>query len=141
MSRPKYFTIHELADPSIIKEVGEEATWGQLDPQLFPALDWLREVIGPLRINGGWYKESGLRRKHTKTGSPRSAHKAGQAYDLKPMDKTVTVRQMYAYILANESVALYKGITELEDIAFTPTWLHVSCRPHTLGKRIRIVKP
>ena len=141
MTRPKYFTIHELADPSIIKDLGEDATWGQLDPQLFPALDWLRETFGPLRINGGGYKESGLRRKDTKTGSPRSAHKAGQAYDLKPMSKEVSVNQIYRYILANESEAMRHGITELENIIDTPTWLHISCRPHTLGNRIRIVRP
>lgn len=141
MNRPRYFTIHELADPSIIKDLGEEGTWVLLDPVLFPALDWLRETFGPLRINGGGYKESGLRRKDTKTGSPRSAHKSGQAYDIKPMDKTVTVQMMYHFIIENEVEAMAKGITELEDISFTPTWLHVSCRPHTLGKKIRIVKP
>jgi hypothetical protein len=141
MNRPRYFTIHELADPSIIKEVGEEATWGQLDPQLFPALDWLREMFGPLRINGAGYKESGLRRKDTKTGSPRSAHKAGQAYDLKPLNKGVDVKAMYNYILTNEAEAMRHGITELENIIDTPTWLHISCRPHTLGNRIRIVRP
>ena len=145
--RPKYFTIQELADPSIIAERGEEATWGLLDPRLFPALDWLRGIFGPLLINGKGYKESGLRRSDTATGSPKSAHKAGQAYDIKPLTKGVTVQQMYRYILDNEKTALQMGITELEDIKFTTTsnpfggWLHISCRPHTLGKKIRIVKP
>jgi hypothetical protein len=141
MSRPKHFKIGELADPSIIAENGEEATWQMLDPSLFPALDWLRDVFGPILINGGRFKESGLRRKDTKTGSPRSAHKAGQAYDLKPLAKDVTVQQVYHFIIENEAEAMSKGITELEDIMYTPTWLHVSCRPHSLGNRIRIVRP
>ena len=139
--RPQYFTIHELADPSIIKELGEDLTWELLDPKLFPAIDWLRDVFGPIRINGAGFKESGLRRKDTKTGSPKSAHKAGQAYDLKPLSKSVTVQQMYRFVLDNESEAMSKGITEVEDIRDTPTWFHVSCRPHNLGKKIRIVRP
>ena len=141
MTRPKYFKIHELADPSIIAEVGEDATWAMLNPKLFAALDWLRETFGPLLINGRSYKESGLRRKDTKTGSPRSAHKTGQAYDIKPLAKGVTVQAMYSFILANETEAMRHGITEVEDIRFTPTWLHISCRPHTLGNKIRVVKP
>ena len=141
MKRPTHFTIHELADPSIIAERGEEATWGLLDPQLFPALDWLRSVFGPIHINGGKFKESGLRRKDTATGSSKSAHKNGQAYDLKPKAQGVTVQKMYAYVLANEAEAMRHGITEVEDIRDTPTWLHISCRPHTLGNKIRIVRP
>lgn len=141
MNRPTHFTIHELADPSIIAELGEELTWELLDPALFPALDWLRGIFGPILINGGKFKESGLRRKDTKTGSAKSAHKAGQAYDLKPLAEGVTVQKMYHYVLANEREAMRHGITEVEDIRFTPTWFHISCRPHTMGKCIRIVKP
>lgn len=141
MDRPKYFTIHELADPSIIAEHGEDATWAMLDTSLLPALDWLRGIFGPILINGGRFKESGLRRKDTSTGSPRSAHKNGQAYDLKPRRKGVTVQQMYAYVLANEAEAMRHGIIEVEDIRDTPTWFHISCRPHSLGNRIRIVRP
>jgi hypothetical protein len=147
MNRPNHFTIKELADPSIIAEIGEEATWQKLDAKLFPALDWLRGIFGSILINGRGYKESGLRRSDTKTGSPRSAHKAGQAYDLKPLTTGVNVQQMYAYILANEAEAMRHGITELEDIRDTTTgnpfggWLHISCRPHTMGNRIRIVRP
>jgi hypothetical protein len=139
--RPKHFTIHELADPAIIAKHGEEATWAMLDASIFPALNWLRDKFGPILINGGRFKESGLRRKDTPTGSPRSAHKNGQAYDLKPLTKGVTVQQMYTFIIANESEALANGITELEDIRDTPSWLHISCRPHTMGRKVRIVRP
>jgi hypothetical protein len=54
---------------------------------------------------------------------------------------------MYRYILDNEAEALRHGITELEDIRDTTSaneyggWLHISCRPHALGNRIRIVRP
>jgi hypothetical protein len=147
MSRPKYFTIHELADPAIIANHGEAATWAMLDASIFPALDWLRDKFGPILINGRGFTESGLRRSDTATGSPRSAHKLGKAYDLKPLTKGVTVQQMYAFIIANESEALANGITELEDIRDTTRanqyggWLHISCRPHTMGRKIRIVRP
>lgn len=140
MTRPKYFTINELADPAIIAYAGEQATWGMLDPTLFPALDWLREKFGPILINGRGYTESGLRRKDTKTGSPRSAHKSGQAYDLKPLAKRATVQAMYQFVLDNEAEAMRHGITEVEDIRDTPTWLHISCRPTGL-KKIKVVRP
>jgi len=146
MSRPKYFTIAELADPSIISEIGEDATWGLLDEKLFPALDWLREIFGPILINGRGYKESGLRRADTKTGSPRSAHKKGQACDLKPLTKGVTVQKMYKYVLENQEEAMKHGITEVEDIRDTTTsnpfggWFHISCRPTGLSK-IKVIRP
>jgi len=146
-NRPKYFSIHELADPSIIAEHGEEATWAMLNPKLFPALDWLREKFGPLLINGRGYKESGLRRADTKTGSPRSAHKRGEADDIKPLTKGVTVQKMYAFILDNEAEAMSKGITELEDIRDTTTsnpyggWLHISCRSTGIPNKIKIIRP
>jgi len=140
MTRLKYFTIAEMADPSIIAEHGEEATWAMLDPKLFPALDWLREKFGPLRINGGGYKESGLRRKDTRTGSSKSAHKSGQAYDIKPLAQGATVRGIYDFILANEGQAMAMGITEVEDIRDTPTWCHISCRPTGMN-RIKVVRP
>lgn len=147
MNRPRYFTIHELADPSIIAEHGEEDTWKMLDPKLFPALDWLREKFGPLLINGRGYKESGLRRSDTKTGSPRSAHRAGQAYDIKPLTKGLKVQTMYRFILDNQAEAMKHGITELEDIRDTTSnnqyggWLHISCRPTGLTDRIKVIRP
>ena len=118
-----------------------------LDPKLFPALDWLRDVFGPLLINGRGYKESGLRRSDTKTGSPRSAHRAGQAYDIKPLTKGLKVQVMYRFILDNQAEAMKHGITELEDIRDTTSaneyggWLHISCRPTGLSDRIKVIRP
>jgi hypothetical protein len=148
--RPQHFTIHELADPSIIKEVGEEATWGQLDPQLFPALDWLREVFGPISINGMYrgvrFTESGLRRKDTKTGAKFSQHKAGRGYDLKIHN--VDEGEVYKFIMANQDEAYRKGIRRVEDIAFTGRvggggWLHIDCKNTgaAMVNRIQVVKP
>ena len=145
--KPKYFTIAELADPKIISRIGEEETWKLLDPKLFPALDWLRETFGPLLINGKGYSESGLRDPNTSTGSPKSAHKKGQAYDVKTLTKDLKVQAMYKFILDNEKTALSKGITEVEDIRDTTSaniyggWLHISCRPHSIPNKIRVVRP
>lgn len=147
MSKPKYFAIAELADPKIISRIGEEETWELLDPKLFPAIDWLREIFGPLLINGKGYSESGLRDPNTATGSPKSAHKKGQAYDIKPLTKGVTVQKMYSYVLANKEEALKHGITEVEDIRDTTTtnpyggWFHISCRPHSIPNTIRVIRP
>lgn len=150
MKRPQHFTIHELADPSIIAERGEEATWGLLDPRLFPALDWLRGIFGPISINGMYrgvrFTESGLRRKDTKTGAKFSQHKAGRAADCK--FHNVEETEVYRYIMANQSEAYRMGIRRVEDIAFTGRagaggWLHIDVKDTESEwvNRIQVVRP
>ena len=148
--RPKYFTIQELADPSIIAEHGEEATWNMLDPKLLPALDWLREKFGPISVNGMYrgtrFTESGLRRKDTKTGAKFSQHKSGRAADCK--FHNVEETEVYRFIMANQAEVYRMGIRRVEDIAFTGRvgsggWLHIDCKDTGAGwvNRIQVVKP
>ena len=147
-TRPTHFTVSELVDPWFLTNFTEDECWQKLDPSLFPALEWLREKFGPLLINGKGYTESGLRRSDTKTGSAKSAHKLGQAYDIKPLRNGVTVQTMYAFILANQSEAYAHGMREVEDIRDTTTsnacggWLHISSRFGTPAlNKIRVIQP
>lgn len=137
--KPKHFIVQELVDPAIYEAKGDAAL-AMLDPALLESADKLRDRFGPCTINnwhsGGQYKESGLRRPDTKTGAAKSAHKIGKALDLK--FAKATPREVYDHILKNPS--LYPGITELEDVACTPTWLHIGCRAHG-GKGIRVIRP
>lgn len=142
MTKPTHFTIAELVDPWFLSNYSEDECWEKLDPTLFPALDWLRDKFGPLRINGGGFKESGLRRPNTMTGATLSAHKTGQAYDIKPLTKGVTVQSVYDYIMANQAEAYSHGIREVEDIRDTPTWCHISSREVVkLEWKIRVIRP
>lgn len=128
--RPTYFNLRELVDPNIFAARGNDC-WQLLDPNILRAADWLRGIFGPITVNnsylGGSYSESGLRRWDTTTGAKFSQHKFGRALDLK-FRAPVTPLQVYNHILANQAEARKHGITTVEDISKTPTWLHIDCR-------------
>lgn len=141
--RPKHFTLAELVDPWFIMHCEEDACWDMIDENALRAIDALRDKFGPLRINGQGYTESGLRRPDTKTGAKFSMHKVGKAFDIKPCDHTMTVRMMYNWIMANQAEAYAMGIRRVEDIQYTPTWLHIDSKytgKENVGK-IVVVKP
>lgn len=143
---PKHFNLAELVDPHFLT-MPEDEVWAMLDDNALRAIDAMRDKFGPLRINGNGYTESGLRRPDTKTGAKFSMHKYGRAFDLKPLGNGVTVKQMYDWIVANQSEAYAMGIRRVEDIAYTTKgvnhWLHVDAKD--TGKewvnKIQIVKP
>ena len=126
---PKYFALNEVIPPTIIAERGERA-WSLMDDRILQGADWLRETFGPAVINGKYggkvFTESGLRDPFTTTGAKWSQHKFGRALDLK--FTKVSVKEVYDYILANQPEARSHGITCIEDIRDTPTWLHIDCR-------------
>lgn len=143
--RPKYFDLHELVYPGAIQALGERA-WILMDDRILRGADWLREKYGPAVINGKLggkvFTESGLRDPDTKTGKGFSQHKFGRALDLK--FTKVSVKEVYEYIIRNPEEARANGITTVEDISFTPTWLHIDCRalPESFpANGILVVKP
>ena len=143
--RPKYFALNELVPPHILAERGERA-WALMDDRILRGADWLREKFGPAIINGKFggkvFTESGLRDPFTTTGAKWSQHKFGRAVDMKFLK--VTAKEVYDYIIRNPNEARENGITTLEDIAFTGTWLHADCRalPDTFPDNgILVVKP
>jgi hypothetical protein len=117
-----------------------------MDERILRGADWLRELFGPCTINGKFggkgFTESGLRDPFTKTGAPFSQHKFGRALDLK--FHKVTCKEVYDYIIRNPGQARENGITTVEDIAFTGTWLHIDCRllPESFPENgVLVVKP
>ena len=135
----KHFLLEQLVPPDIHAALGVKA-WDLLDPNLLVTLDQLYEYFGRITVNnwhtGGKFKESGLRDPNSKTGAPKSQHKLGKAADCKPLD--VTVRFMYEEILKH--VDKFPLLNVLEDIAYTPTWVHCSVQAIQVP-RIRIIKP
>ena len=127
--RPKYFALNEVVHPGAIQARGEKA-WELMDERILRGADWLRELFGACTINGKFngkgFTESGLRDPFTATGAKFSQHKFGRALDLK--FHKVSVKEVYEYIIRNPSEARANGITTVEDIAYTPTWLHIDCR-------------
>jgi hypothetical protein len=143
--RPKYFALNEVVHPGAIQALGDRA-WTLMDERILRGADWLRELFGPCTINGKFggkgFTESGLRDPFTKTGAPFSQHKFGRALDLK--FHNVTCKEVYDYIIRNPGDARENGITTVEDIAFTGTWLHIDCRllPESFPENgVLVVKP
>jgi hypothetical protein len=143
--RPKYLALNEVVHPAAIQALGERA-WTLMDERVLRGADWLREMFGPCTINGKFggkgFTESGLRDPFTKTGAKFSQHKFGRALDMK--FHKVTCKEVYEYIIRNPGQARENGITTVEDIAFTGTWLHIDCRllPESFPDNgVLVVKP
>ena len=137
--RPKHFGLRELVGPDLYMARGE-AAWELLDPRGLAVLDALRDKWGPVTVNdwhvGGGFSQSGLRDPVTGIGARLSQHKSGRAFDCKFKD--TTPQAVYAYLLENADE--FPGLTTLEDIAATPTWLHFDVRAANWAG-IRVVKP
>ena len=137
--RPRHFDLRELVSPDIYMSRGQ-AAWELIEPRLLVAADKLRDRFGATTVNnwhlGGSYSQSGLRDPVTGVGARLSQHKRGAALDCKFKD--TTPQAVYAYLL--EHADEFEEITVLEDIAATPTWLHVDVRAGDWDG-IRIVRP
>ena len=75
---------------------------------------------------GGPYSERGYRIPTTKTGAKFSQHKLSKAIDLSS-DK-YTPAQILEAMRANFDKFKELGILTVENLEFTPTWLHMDCR-------------
>lgn len=139
--RPHYFILQELVDPVLFDEHGENC-WALLDMNLVRDIDNIRHDFGvPITINdwhrGGRFKESGLRRSDTTTGSPLSQHKLGKGFDLK-VTKPSSASKLHSFILNNQKK--YPAIRRMEDIRSTYGWVHVDSK-QTKSKNLYVFKP
>ena len=137
MQVSKNFHIKEFVPKEIWQRWGKRSIWF-VDPKIIKVAQALRNEFGPMIINGGNYNQSGFRPMSTKIGGKLSQHRFGRAIDCKFKD--MTVQDVYSAILKNESHWMKKGITTLENINATPSWLHVDCR-NTGSSKILIVNP
>jgi len=126
------FVIQEFIPPQIYSMFGggERCLW-YIDRRIILATQLLRDILGsPLTANnwhtGGPYSERGYRIPNTKTGAKFSQHKFGRAVDLSS-DK-YTPAQMLEAMRANFDKFKEIGILTVENLEFTPTWLHMDCR-------------
>lgn len=124
----RYFGIQELVSPAAYEARGERA-WELLDPRVV-VLDELREAFGPIVVNdwawGGGFTQSGFREPESRVGADFSQHRFGRAFDLKPRD--IVASELHRRILADADRWRAVGITGLEAMEATPTWVHVDLR-------------
>lgn len=124
------FILQEFVDPETYKRFGDKSIWF-IDPKIIDIAQLIRNLTHkPVTINnwewGGVYKESGLRSLTTTTGAKYSQHKYGRAIDIKV--EGMSVQEVYNIIMQNIEIFRAVGLTTIEDIDKTPTWLHLDVR-------------
>lgn len=132
-----------MVDQNTFKALGVNAAW-LIDPKIVRVLDLLREKLGAsIFVNnwhtGGPFKSSGFRSMSDKTGAMFSQHRRGCAADVKASGKKPA--ELLFIINANFAEFKAAGLTTIEDVNYTPTWLHLDCRPIAIENQFRIVRP
>lgn len=136
------FYLDELVPESILTARGEKAIQ-LLDMRIIKAAQFIRDQLGETVYINNWYQggnldECGLRTFGTKTGAVYSQHKFGRALDL---HSPAGVKAMLEVVKKFEKILIADQLlTTVEDISFTPTWLHIDCRWTGLDKLL-IVQP
>lgn len=139
--KPHYFQVHELVDKKTYLKFGDDVLMF-FSPVALQMLDELRDFLGvPLIINnwkdGGAFEFSGLRPAWCQVGAEYSQHRLGNAFDIKPV--RMAIENAFIKIINGQTHEKLKYLTCMEDLKFTPNWLHVDSR--NIADRIRIVKP
>lgn len=133
------FDLVEYMPKAVFEQFGNRCTWF-LDTKLINVVQLLRDQYGPITINdwhqGGNYEYSGFRPQWSSVGAAYSQHRFGRAADLKFANHTV--KEVYEDIIDNKRIWLERGLTTLENVRHTPTWLHIDVRP---SKEFLIVNP
>ena len=135
----KYFDIREFVDERTWKILGVKAAC-LIDPAIIRVADLLRQKTGqPVTVNN-WsfakpgetvYKASGYRAIWEKVGGQLSQHRCGRAADFKV--RGMRPAQVFALIMANQAEFEAAGLTTVEALEFTRTWLHLDVRPRVDG--------
>jgi hypothetical protein len=136
------FHLDEFVHPDYHNKFGANALWF-IDHRIITVAQELRDDLGvPITINnymtGGQYKSSGLRTQGSKIGAKYSQHKYGRAIDCK--FGGMTIKEVYDFILHNQDKYFGIGLSTIENIEHTPTWLHLDCRLTGL-EEFKIVNP
>ena len=135
----KFFDVREWVDPRTFGVLGAKSAC-LIDPAIIRVADLLREKAGvPVTVNN-WhfakpgdtiYKASGFRAIWEKVGGQLSQHRCGRAGDFKV--KGMTPSQALRLIMAHAAEFEAAGLTTIENVDFTKTWLHADCRPRVPG--------
>lgn len=137
-----------------IREFVPEATWKRhgrksirfIDPKVIAIAQHLRDLTNAPVVINNWdnyslvkYEFSGYRPPTTRIGAKESQHRFGRAIDVKVGG--MKTRDVYNLVMAHSGEFLKLGLTTIEDVEFTPTWLHLDCRNIGDKKELLIIKP
>lgn len=133
MKLSNHFDVRELVPPEVFQIFGDNSAWF-VSPMLLQVLDLLRfKLARPIIVNdwhiGGTYKYSGFRPRHCSIGATYSMHRMGLAADIKVQG--MSPKELMAVVIDNKNILMPLGLSTVENINFTPSWLHIDCRPRT----------
>lgn len=136
------FTLQEFIDRETYQRFGANSIWF-IDQRIITIAQLVRDRFGvPVTINnwitGGKYNLSGFRPPSTKIGASLSQHKFGRAVDLKL--KGVDPVELSQDIQENFEIYKKVGLTTIENVEKTPSWLHADARWHN-EETLKIVNP
>lgn len=131
----KYFDLREFVDERTFGILGEQAPL-QIDPKIVRICDLVREKTGAPTYVNTWhfakpgeqiYRSSGFRAVWDNTGGKLSQHRAGRAADVKV--RGMTPAQVFSIIQAHRAEFLAAGLTRIENLEHTRSWIHMDCAP------------
>ena len=147
----RHFNLYDLVPRDVFELLGSNA-WALLNTDLCRDLDkFVDDLIHQTSCTGvvinnwnkdGWYEESGFRVYDSGTGSRKSQHKQGNAFDLKFIG--IDLVTAYQFLIANQT--RYPSIKRVEDISYTTRdneyggWLHIDGKD-THSKGLYVFKP
>lgn len=142
MKISQHFNLEEFVPQNVFQQWGTNSIWF-IDPKIIVLAEFIRTFFNkPITINnwtsGGQYNYSGFRDPDCPVGAKMSQHRFGRAIDVKVTG--MTPQAVYGAILANKQVFMKAGLTTMEAIADTPTWVHCDIR-QTGKSDILIVHP
>lgn len=142
MKLNNYFELEEFVNPETFR-THKELSIRFLDPRIIDIATAYREYFKvPVIVNtwhvGGDLSNRGLRSLNSTVGARLSQHKFGRAFDCHLQG--LKTEDVYNEIIKEYEHFKQFGLTTLEDINFTPAWIHSDCR-WTNSNQLLIVKP
>jgi len=136
------FILQEFVHPTLYDKFGANSL-RFVDQRLIDIAQAVADITKvSITINdyafGGKFKNRGVRLPDSPFGAYYSMHKQGRAIDLSA--KKMTAQEIYSKILGNKDFLFKLGLRRLEDIHYTPTWVHLDIANTGLDD-IQIVAP
>lgn len=134
-----WFDCREFVDARTWSILGPKCAY-LIDPKIVRVSDLLRELAGAAVKINNWhyakrgqnvYDSSGFRAIWDSTGGSLSQHRCGRAADYKVTGFSPSL--LLILIQRNKAAFVEAGLTTIENIQFTPTWLHCDVRPRLQG--------
>jgi hypothetical protein len=136
------FCVDELVHKNIYNRLGAYSI-RYINKELIMVLQTLRMIAGvPLTVNnyftGGQRTNSGLRDFTNPLNATMSVHFTGMAVDIV---SSKTPFELFDLIQEHKEMFIELGLTTIEDVNITKTWLHLSVENIPVIDEIRIIRP